>query len=178
MQKPNLLLINEPRTIRESSMRATVSPVVSPLSSSSPRALKLLNSKIWALQSLITCFNLASMSFSFTAEIQISYRNNGKGQIIKLFFGSKTRWWDVCKLYARHWFSTYSGLLSHLKPNARRHINYNSLYLNIFFIWQQWCLHKISQQEVISFYIHGVSGQVWNTFPMATHHCFVSHHFQ
>ena len=68
------LLIREPRTIRESSISATVSPVVSPLSNSSPRLLKFANSKSCALQSLMTCLSLASMSFSFTADIQMSLK--------------------------------------------------------------------------------------------------------
>ena len=44
-----------------------------PFRRSSPLVLKLLNWKFCVLQSLTTCFSLASMSFSLTAAIHVSY---------------------------------------------------------------------------------------------------------
>ena len=69
-----LLLISDPNTIKLSSSRATISVVSPPLRSSSPRFLKAENEKSCAFHSKTTCFSLASMSFSFTADIQMSYR--------------------------------------------------------------------------------------------------------
>ena len=65
--------IKEPRIISESSMSDMLSEVSSPLRSSSPRVLKLLKATFLTLQSAMTCFNLVSMSFSFTALMQMSY---------------------------------------------------------------------------------------------------------
>ena len=69
---PYLLLIRDPSIISESSMSATISLVSCPLRSSSPLVLKFPNEKLCTLQSVTTCFSLASISFSFTAAIQIS----------------------------------------------------------------------------------------------------------
>lgn len=73
--KEYLLLIKELRTMRESSIRETISLVVSPRNNSSPRFLKLPNVNSWLFQSAITCFSLASISFSLTAEIQMSWND-------------------------------------------------------------------------------------------------------
>ena len=72
-KKRDLLLSNELRIMRLSSRWEMISAVSVPLSSSSPRALKCPNDKFWALHSEITCFSLASMSFSLFADIQMSY---------------------------------------------------------------------------------------------------------
>ena len=53
-------------------MREMISAVSAPLSSSSPRVLKEENERFCTDQSAMTCFSLASMSFSFTALIQMS----------------------------------------------------------------------------------------------------------
>lgn len=68
------LLSRELRIMRESSINETISPVESPRSSSSPRFLKGANVKSLEFQSRITCFSFASMSFSFTAEMQMSWQ--------------------------------------------------------------------------------------------------------
>ena len=68
------LLSRELRIMRESSINETISPVESPRSSSSPRFLKWANVKSLEFQSRITCFSFASMSFSFTAEMQMSWQ--------------------------------------------------------------------------------------------------------
>lgn len=67
-----LLLIRDPKIIRLSSMLAMISDVLSPLSSSSPRVLKLANVKVLLSHSAITCFSFCSISRSFTALMQIS----------------------------------------------------------------------------------------------------------
>ena len=70
----HLLLMSEPSTMRESSMSATISVISLPLRRSSPLALNWLKVKTWTLHSLITCFSFASMSRSFTALMQMSWR--------------------------------------------------------------------------------------------------------
>ena len=69
-----LLLSNEPRFMRESSIAETISLVLSPRSRSSPRFLKLPNRNSCPCHSAITVFSLASISFSFTAEMQMSWK--------------------------------------------------------------------------------------------------------
>ena len=76
---PHLLESRDPRTIKESSINETISEVVSPRRRSSPRFLKEPNWKDRPLQSAMTCFSLASMSFSFTALMQISCSAEKKG---------------------------------------------------------------------------------------------------
>lgn len=66
------LLSRELSTISESSISDTISVVESPRSSNSPRFLKVPKANSFELQSAITCFSLASMSFSFTALMQMS----------------------------------------------------------------------------------------------------------
>ena len=68
----HLLLKSELRIIKLSSSRATISAVSPPLSSSSPLALKLAKLRSRQFQSVTTWLNLASMSFSLTADMQIS----------------------------------------------------------------------------------------------------------
>lgn len=68
----DLLESRDPRTMRLSSSCPMVSAVVSPRSSSSPRLLKLMNVNSCIDHSLVTCRSLASMSFSFMADIQMS----------------------------------------------------------------------------------------------------------
>lgn len=77
---PHLLESRDPRTIKESSINETISEVVSPRRRSSPRFLKEPNWKDRPLQSAMTCFSLASMSFSFTALMQISCSAGKKGR--------------------------------------------------------------------------------------------------
>ena len=72
----HLLLIREPSTIKLSSRSPIISVVLSPRRRSSPLFLKLPNMISLALHSAMTVFSLASMSFSFTADIQISYNSN------------------------------------------------------------------------------------------------------
>lgn len=81
----NLLLSSELRTIRESSICEIISPVVSPLSSNSPRVLKLPNAKSTPFHSAMVAFSLASISFSFTADIQISYKTSSVCVLIYTF---------------------------------------------------------------------------------------------
>lgn len=69
---PYLLLIRDPSTIKLSSIKPMISVVLSPRRSSSPLFLKLPKVRSLALHSAMVAFSLASMSFSFTAEIQIS----------------------------------------------------------------------------------------------------------
>ena len=71
------MLIRELRIMSESSNSPIVSIVSAGLRSSSPRDLKFMNVKTRLVQSAITCFSFASMSFSLTAEIQMSW---GRGQ--------------------------------------------------------------------------------------------------
>ena len=76
----------EPKTIKLSSTCPTISAVVSPLRSNSPRFLKTIKDNSWVDHSLVTCLNLASMSFSFKAEIQTSsmsslFGNKGASKI-------------------------------------------------------------------------------------------------
>lgn len=65
--------MREPNTIKLSSKNPTISVVSAPLRRSSPRDLKGAKESDWAFQSDTTCESLASMSFSLTAEMQISY---------------------------------------------------------------------------------------------------------
>ena len=74
-----LLLINDPNIIKLSSMRETISEVSPPLSKNSPRFLNVPKENIWVLQSATTPFNFASISFSFTAAMQMSYREINMG---------------------------------------------------------------------------------------------------
>ena len=67
-----LLLINDPSTMRLSSSSATVSVVSFPFKSNSPRLLNVAKENSWALQSATTCCSFASISFSLTADMQIS----------------------------------------------------------------------------------------------------------
>lgn len=71
-----LLLSRELRTIKLSSRNVIISDVSPPFSRSSPLALKLEKLRILPVQSLTTWVNLASMSFSFTAEIHTSWYQN------------------------------------------------------------------------------------------------------
>ena len=80
-----LLLIKEPNTIRLSSISATISEVLSPRRSSSPRFLKFAKVSSLVLQSATTDFSLASMSFSLTAAMQTSYRRANMSLLIYLF---------------------------------------------------------------------------------------------
>lgn len=57
-----------------SSMRDMISNVVSPLSNSSPRFLKVANVNSWLFHSDVTDRNFASISFSFVAAIQMSWK--------------------------------------------------------------------------------------------------------
>ena len=68
----HLLDMSEPRTMSESSMREMISDVSSPLNKSSPRVLNPAKLRFWTAQSAFTCFIFKSMSFSFTALIQMS----------------------------------------------------------------------------------------------------------
>lgn len=68
------LLKRDPKTIKLSSMLAMISDVLSPLRSSSPRVLKLANVKVLLSHSAITCFSFCSISRSFTALMQISFK--------------------------------------------------------------------------------------------------------
>ena len=68
-----LLLRSDPRTIRLSSIKETVSDVSAPLRRSSPRLLNVANDNSCVFHSETTPFNFASMSRSFTADIQMSY---------------------------------------------------------------------------------------------------------
>ena len=62
-------------TIKLSSSREIISAVSAPLSNNSPLCLNCANCKSITDQSAITCFNLLSISFSFTALIHISWDN-------------------------------------------------------------------------------------------------------
>lgn len=84
MYVPHLLLSRELRTIRESSIRETISEVLSPLSSNSPLFLNWAKVNSLLFQSAMTCFSLASMSFSLTAEIQISCKTQSVIRVIHL----------------------------------------------------------------------------------------------
>lgn len=64
--------MSDPSTMRLSSMLVTISAVLSPLCSSSPRVLKLAKVNVLLSHSAITCFSFCSMSLSFTAPMQIS----------------------------------------------------------------------------------------------------------
>ena len=110
--------ISDPNTMRESSMSEMISCVSSPLSSSSPRLLKFEKLMFWTAQSAITCFNLLSMSFSFTALIQISYKGSYTTQMCKGFHT------EVIILFSN----------CHLR-----------CYLNIFNILQQRCFHDMAE---------------------------------
>lgn len=69
-----LLLKRELRTIKLSSRNVMISAASPPCNNNSPLALKFENDNIRPFQSFITIVNLASMSFSFTAEIHTSYK--------------------------------------------------------------------------------------------------------
>ena len=68
------LLRREPSTIKLSSINETISEVSDPLSKSSPRDLNVEKESSCVFHSAITCFNFASISRSFTAEMQISWK--------------------------------------------------------------------------------------------------------
>lgn len=67
-----LLLSKDPRIIRLSSINDTTSDVSAPFNRSSPRFLNGAKDNSCVFHSDTTAFNFASMSLSFTAEIQIS----------------------------------------------------------------------------------------------------------
>lgn len=72
--------MSELSIMRLSSSWPIVSAVVSPLRSSSPRLLNVWNVSSCTVHSLVTCLSLASMSFSFMAEIHISYEQRQDSQ--------------------------------------------------------------------------------------------------
>ena len=69
-----LLLRREPRIIKLSSIKDTMSDVSAPLRSNSPRFLKFEKENTCVLHSDTTPFNLKSMSRSLTAAMQTSCR--------------------------------------------------------------------------------------------------------
>jgi len=71
-----LLLSNEARTIKLSSNSATISCTSCPFKSSSPRDLKGAKVKTCPSHSATTPFSFASMSFSFVAEMHMSWNTS------------------------------------------------------------------------------------------------------
>ena len=69
-----LLLSREDNTMRLSSSIVTISWVSVPFNSSSPLVLKLPKLNTCTRQSLITTESLASISFSLTADMHVSYK--------------------------------------------------------------------------------------------------------
>lgn len=78
-----LLLSKDPRTIRLSSIKAIISDVSPPFNSNSPLVLKFANDNVWEFHSATTWASLASMSFSLTAEIQISCKMREKNNLLQ-----------------------------------------------------------------------------------------------
>lgn len=73
-----LLLSSDPSTIRLSSRMVRISVVSAAFSISSPLSLNVIKLKVWLDHTSFTCDNLASISFSFTADMQMSYSINAK----------------------------------------------------------------------------------------------------
>lgn len=76
-----LLLISEPSTIRLSSRLVRISDVSAPFSINSPLFLNVIKLRVWPDHSSFTCDNLASISFSFIADMQMSYKCKKPGCI-------------------------------------------------------------------------------------------------
>ena len=72
--------MSDARTIKLSSINEIISAVISPFNINSPRVLNCENWKSCALHSAMTCFSLASISFSLTAEMQMSWKITKKKQ--------------------------------------------------------------------------------------------------
>ena len=125
----NLLLIREPNTIRLSSRKPTISDVSAPLRRSSPRDLNGAKESDWAFQSVTTCVSLASMSFSLTAEIHMSWKRN-----------------SLRFIHSLHWHSVIRNF--HIKLILKFHKKKNSSSkttdLDILFVFQKGCFHNIT----------------------------------
>lgn len=125
-----LLLKRDPKIIRLSSMLLMISAVLSPLSSSSPRFLKLANVKVLLSHSAITSFSFCSISLSFTALIQISCRKD-----------------------------TISDSTKQKKEYILLVLTIQT-YLNFLFILEQRCFHDIAQFECFSFHLKSMSSHL------------------
>lgn len=90
-----LLLSKEFITIKLSSSIAIISPVSVPFNNNSPRVLKFENSKSTIAQSAITCFSFASISFSFTALMHISYLNAIFSKVLLKTISRKTYFYII-----------------------------------------------------------------------------------
>ena len=51
-------------------------------------------------------------------------------------------------------------------------------HLNVFLILQQWSIHEVPQQEVVSVHIKCVSCDLGQSLPVTSHHSFVGHHLE
>lgn len=155
----HLLLNKELSTIKLSSKNETISEVSAPFKRSSPRFLNEAKENSCELHSATTWANFASMSFSLTAEIQISWKKkeiedemkkwnwkneNGKWKWISVENGAKQ------KQNGKKW-GTILGILWFLLSTAKQ------IYLDVLLILEKWCLHNISQLKVLVFYIKLVS---------------------
>lgn len=69
----HLLLSSDPNTIILSSSMVRISTVSAPFSISSPLSLNVIKFRIWPDHTSFTWDNLASISFSFTDDMQMSY---------------------------------------------------------------------------------------------------------
>lgn len=121
-----LLLSSDPSTIRLSSSMVRISVVSAPFSISSPLSLNVFKLNVCTDQTSFTCVNLASISFSFTADMQMSYRwrkPSLRGWIQMNRYNIVATKWDVCLNVTT---------LSKLRAN-----------LNIFFVFQQRCFHDV-----------------------------------
>lgn len=78
-----LLLSRDPSTIKLSSRKPRISAVSPPFSMSSPLSLNVIRLRTWLRHSSFTCTSLASMSFSFTADMQMSFVRKKKYIYIK-----------------------------------------------------------------------------------------------
>lgn len=68
-----LLLSSDPSTIRLSSRMVRISAVSPPFNISSPLSLNVIKLRVLLIHTSFTCDNLASISFSLSAEMQMSY---------------------------------------------------------------------------------------------------------
>lgn len=84
-----LLLSSDPSTIKLSSSKPRISAVSPPFSISSPLSLNVIRLRTWLRHRSFTCTSLASMSFSFTADMQISCVEKNKYRNIDSHFGQR-----------------------------------------------------------------------------------------
>ena len=175
------LLRRELRIMRESSMRETISPVESPRSNSSPRFLNWANVKSLEFQSRITCLSFASISFSFTAEIQMSWQQQHthvtwlQQHILVLAQQHPTH---MSRLQQQHILTTWHIPEIHRCAGSNNRHNNCSTHFYLLLVLQERGLKDVAQCEVLTLYVECVSSEFCDALPMSWLHGLVSHQLQ